>query len=224
MGGLQPLAGIAAMLAMLPAALWITVAAVMLLFAGAALMTREAWRLLPLLMPWLLLLGLLAVLWERSGAGEGAVADSGAWVVLHILVSVATYALLTLAAVAGLAVMLQERALKARKRPTRLTHSLPSVADCEALQIRLLTASAVVLAIGVLTGMASGWVVRGSLLSFDHKTLLVLAGLVVICLLLWAHHRTGLRGRRAARIVLLAWGLLTLGWLGVKFVTDVLIG
>ena len=39
----------------------------------------------------------------------------GAWLTVHIVVSVATYALCTLAAVCSLAVVLQERALK-RKR------------------------------------------------------------------------------------------------------------
>jgi ABC-type uncharacterized transport system permease subunit len=36
--------------------------------------------------------------------------------------------------------------------------------------------------------------------------------------------RTGVRGRQSARYVLLAYLLLTLGFPGVKFVTDVLIG
>jgi ABC-type uncharacterized transport system permease subunit len=40
--------------------------------------------------------------------------------------------------------------------------------------------------------------------------------------LLVAHYRSGMRGRRAARVVLLAYLLLTLGYPGVKFVTDVL--
>jgi ABC-type uncharacterized transport system permease subunit len=46
---------------------------------------------------------------------------------------------------------------------------------------------------------------------------------LVLLVLLWAHHRTGMRGRRAARGVLLAWLLLTLAYPGVKFVTDVLL-
>jgi ABC-type uncharacterized transport system permease subunit len=37
------------------------------------------------------------------------------------------------------------------------------------------------------------------------------------------HYRSGLRGRRAARVVLVAYLLLTLAYPGVKFVTDVLL-
>jgi ABC-type uncharacterized transport system permease subunit len=46
----------------------------------------------------------------------------------------------------------------------------------------------------------------------------------VIAALLAAHYRTGIRGRRAARYMLLGYLLLTLAYPGVKFVTDVLIG
>jgi ABC-type uncharacterized transport system permease subunit len=62
------------------------------------------------------------------------------------------------------------------------------------------------------------------LLRLDHKTVLVLATFVVIVALLWLHFRRGLSGRRAARYILVAYLLLTLGYPGVKFVTDVLIG
>ncbi len=48
--------------------------------------------------------------------------------------------------------------------------------------------------------------------------------LALVIGLLVAHRRSGLRGRRAARLVLVAYILLSLAYLGVKFVTDVLIG
>lgn len=202
-------------------ALWVTVAVSVVAFAIVAAITREGWRLAPLLMPYLLLLGLLATIWTRSG-GEIVAGTPRIWVGAHIAAAVVTYALLTLAAIAGLSVLLQERALK-NKHPTRLTRSLPSVADSESLQIRLLATSAVVLGIGLVTGMAMEWLERGVLLVFDHKILLSLLSFAVICALLLAHYRTGMRGRRAARLVLLAYLLLTLGYPGVKFVTDVLL-
>jgi ABC-type uncharacterized transport system permease subunit len=52
---------------------------------------------------------------------------------------------------------------------------------------------------------------------------LTLAAFVVIAVLLLAQRWAGMRGRRAARLVLLGYLLLTLGYPGVKFVTDVLI-
>ncbi len=79
------------------------------------------------------------------------------------------------------------------------------------------------LILGVCTGMATEHFDRGVLLKLDHKTLLSLLTVALVIGLLVAHHRSGLRGRRAARLVLLAYVLLSLAYLGVKFVTDVLI-
>lgn len=110
-----------------------------------------------------------------------------------------------------------------RKRPTALTHKLPSVSDASALQVRLLGAAAVVLAIGIVTGAAEEYVTVGQLLVFNHKILLTFLMLAVLAVLLLLHRRTGLRGQRAARLILLAYLLLTLAYPGVKFVTDVLL-
>src|SRR3546814_14961247 len=57
----------------------------------------------------------------------------------------------------------------------------------------------------------------------SHKTLLAVLAFVVIAVLLLLHYRSGLRGRRAARIVLVAYLLLPLAYPRVKFVTDVLL-
>lgn len=205
----------------LSTALWVTIAACMVLFAGLCLGTRSAWRLTPLLLPYLVLIAALATLAARGPepALRGGAPDI--WIQVHIVVSVLTYALLTLAAVAALAAFLQERALKA-KHPTGLTRILPPMAESERLQVRLLAASETVLGAGLLTGMAVLYFERGRLLVLDHKTLLSIATFLVIAALLAAHARTGVRGRRAARTVLAAYLLLTLAYLGVKFVTGIL--
>jgi ABC-type uncharacterized transport system permease subunit len=131
--------------------------------------------------------------------------------------------LLTLAAVTGYGVLTQERALKIRK-PTRFTRLLPSIAEGEDLQYKLLIASEIVLAVALVTGATVEWTERRSLLALDHKTVLSIATFVVIAGLLWLYHRGGLGGRRAARYVLVSYLLLTLAYPGVKFVTDVLVG
>jgi ABC-type uncharacterized transport system permease subunit len=203
-------------------ALWITVSLSMILFAGLAAVTREAWRLAPLLFPYLLLLGIVATVWQ--GRPEQPLIDTApaTWLRLHIMLGVGAYVLLTLASVAALAVFLQERALKAKRR-SALSGLLPSVADSETLQVGLLVGSVALLAFGLLTGMATQYYETGAVLEFGHKTLLSLLAFAVILGLLAAHWRTGVRGRRAARVVLLAYLLLTLAYPGVKFVTDVLL-
>ena len=203
-------------------AFWLSIAATLLIFAVLAIVAREAWRLTPLLLPYLCLLALIALAWTRV-PDPGPPSAPDLWLGLHITVSLATYALVTIAAVAGVAALIQERALKA-KRAGALSRRLPAIADAEALQIRLLAAAELVLGIGVLTGMGLQYHASGSILALDHKTILSLLAFVVIGLLLIVHQRTGLRGRRAARLVLLAYLLLTLAYPGVKFVTDVLAG
>ncbi len=202
------------------ATLWVTIAGTMAVFAVLAIVTRQAWRLTPLLLPYLVLLGIMATIWHNAVGRPLVEPESSTWLQVHILVAVVAYGLLTVAAVAGLAVLLQERSIRAKRR-TRLTGLLPSIADAERLQVRLLGATEAVLAAGLITGMANQYLVSGELLVFDHKILFVFATFVVIGMLLVAQYRTGVAGRRAARYVLLAYLLLTLGYPGVKFVSDV---
>ena len=202
--------------------LWVTVAASMALFTAIAVINPEAWRLTPLLAPYMICIGLLAIVWQHAPGKPIAEAAPSGWIEVHILVSVTTYALVTIAAVAALAAFLQDRALKA-KRPTVLSRHLPSVADSESLLVRLLVLGEIVLALGLATGMATQYGETGSLLAFNHKTVLTLTAFAVIGALLAVHYRSGVRGRMAARVVLFAYLLLTLGYPGVKFVTEVLI-
>lgn len=205
-------------------ALWLSITVSLVLFAAVAATSRVAWRLTPLLLGYLFLLGVLATVWEHAPEQPLSVNPPEAWLQAHILVALSAYGLLTLAAVAGCGVFLQERALKL-KRSSAFTHQLlPSVSEGERLQVRLLMASEVVLAVALVTGMAIEWIERRELLVFDHKTVLSIATFVVIGFLLWLHHRGGLSGRRGARYVLFAYLLLTLAYPGVKFVSDVLIG
>lgn len=204
----------------LSSTLWVTVSASMILFAALAALTRQAWRLTALIAPYLLILAALAMAWQHGPAKPlGTV--PGAWIEAHIAAAVLAYGFTTIAAVAALAALLKERALKA-KRPSSLTEKLPSVADCELLLVRLLVAAEGILALGLATGMATLYRESGKLITFDHKVVLTFAAFVVIGALLFAHHSTGVRGRIASRWVLLAYLLMTLGYPGVKFVTDVL--
>ncbi len=208
----------------LSTSLWATIAASLILFAGTSVCLREAWRLSLLFMPYMALLGLFAVAWGHSSSEMQDLprASVGTWVQLHIIVSVATYGLVTIAAVAALAATVQERALKT-KQPSRFARRLPSLSDCDGIVMRLLVMGEVVLALGLLSGLALQLNEGDGQLTLNHKTLLTVTAFVVIGGLLLAHFKSGLRGRKAAQYVLLGYLLLTLGYPGVKFVTDVLL-
>ena len=207
----------------LSVALWISVAASLGVFILVSLVWPNARRLAPLLLPYLVLLGVLALIWAGAPARPLADFAPSSWLGVHIFASILTYAMLTIAAVAGLAVVSQERALKLKKHvPFKMI--LPAVVDAEALQFRLLLLSELVLGAGLVTGIAVQLIEDGRFIDLDHKSLLSILAFVVIGALLYAHRRTGVRGRRAAHYVLLAYLLLTLAYPGVKFVTDVLVG
>ena len=207
----------------LSSSLWVTIAACMVLYSILAAATREAWRLAPLLIPYLILMGIIAVILSQEPERLLSVQVPLAWIEAHILFSVLTYAVLTVAAVAGVAVFLQERAMKNRQ-PTKVTALLPSVAAAEIMQVRLLIATEIILGLGITTGMTSQFLETGILLEFSHKTLFSTIAFIVIGALLLIHFRTGMRGRRASRYALIAYLMVTLGYPGVKFVTDVVIG
>lgn len=203
-------------------ALWVTVAGTLVAFLALAALVRHAWRLAPILLPYLVLLALLATAGEHARPQSLVGEAPPTWIVLHIAAAVITYVLLTLAAIAGVGVLVQEWALRHRRR-YGIMERLPSVADAERLELGLLLVAETVLGLGILTGMGTEYFTRGALLTFDHKTVFTIVAFVVIGVLLAAHYRIGLRGRRAARLVLVGYLLVTLGYPGVKFVTDILL-
>lgn len=205
----------------LSAALWITIAVCLLVFIALSAISRSGWRLSPILLPYLLVLAMVATATQRSGTPMLVGGAPNLWLYTHIGLSVLTYALLTLAGVASLAAFLQERALKT-KRPTSLTRFLPPVAESERLQFRLLVVSETALFAGLVSGLAVLHYEWDSAFGMGHKMLFAIATFFVIGILLLAQSWTGVRGRAAARVVLIAYLLLTLAYPGVKFVTSVL--
>lgn len=203
-------------------AIWITVSATLIVYCGMAVTAEPVRRLSVLLMPYLALLGAVAAVWafRASAPGEALVSPvPDAWLALHIALALGTYASLTLAAIAGLSVFLQDRALKNR-RPTALTRMLPSLADGEALEFRLLFGAEALLGLGLATGMAAQYFLTGAVLALDHKTILTGVAFAIIGGLLIARQAWGTRGRGAARAVLIAYLIFTLGYLGVKLIGE----
>jgi ABC-type uncharacterized transport system permease subunit len=203
-------------------ALWLTIAASLAVFGVLSAMMRHVWRLAPILLPYMLIIALMAALWLNQPEREPAEQLPNAWVQFHIFLSIVTYGLLTVGAISGFAVILQERMLK-QKRPGGFVRLLPSVVDGERIQITLLVAGGAVLGCGLVSGMAAEYFQSGKLIELNHKTTLSLVTLAVIMALLLLHAKTGIRGRRAARYVLAAYLFITLAYPGVKFVTDVVL-
>jgi ABC-type uncharacterized transport system permease subunit len=200
-------------------ALWLTSATALAVFAGLTAVRPVSARLGTLLFPYLALLSLVAVAF--AGA-PGETAETSAWGVAHAGIALFANALVTIAAVAALAVVIQERALKARRRSS-LAGVLPGAAESEGVQGMLLGFAAAALALGVATGSALQLVETGRLLVLNHKTVLTVAAMALLAGLSVADFRSGLGGRRLARGILIGWLALTLGFLGVIFIKQILL-
>ncbi|WP_374382743.1 cytochrome c biogenesis protein CcsA [Dongia sp.] len=207
----------------LSANLWASCAVSLIAFAALSLVNTEAYKLAALLLPYLLLLALLALLFASFSEPTPVIASAG-WFRAHVVLAVASYAVLTLGAISGLAVLLQERVLKKRQSASWAEVALPPLLVAEELQIKLLLWAAIFMAAALASGFANTFMETGAWPALTHKVLLSILAFVVLVILLVAHRVTGLRGRRAARWVLAGYLLLTLGYPGVKFVKDVLIG
>lgn len=205
----------------LATALWVTVSATIICFFALCIASRDATRLGGVVLPYMSVLAFSALAWDTTDT-EGTVVIISTWAVVHILVSVLTYAVVTLAACAACAGLLQERALKTRKT-TAYTDHLPSVSYCTDIQFKLLALGEFILGIGLLSGIALSLTQGGPALQMDHKTLFALAAFAVIGVLLIMQPKSGMRGRQVVRVILSAYLLLTLAYPGVKFVTGVLL-
>jgi ABC-type uncharacterized transport system permease subunit len=207
--------------------LFVCVAVTLVIYTLANHWFRESWRLAVLLAPYLFIICLLGLLVDSPMAQIdhhlSIVVAMDGWTTLHILSAVIAYATITLAAVAAVSVLVQERLLKA-KSDSLWSRRLPPVADAEYFEIISLSTSEAVLAIGIVSGMALQVGTSGSLLELDHKTLLTIVAFLLVGLLLIARVRMGIRGRSAARSVLFSYLLITLGYPGVKWVSNILIG
>jgi ABC-type uncharacterized transport system permease subunit len=205
----------------LASSLHVTAAACLIVFAASAVLNAATLRLAALVGPYVLLLILLGAVAFVVQTEPPLAAPPGAWFAGHVLLAIGAYAALTLAAIAACGVLLLERAFKARVE-SWAPRVLPPLSETEGLQNALLKLAAILLLLALATGAANELLLEGQPLAFTHKILLSFLGFAVVLILLILHHRTGLRGRRAARWLLTGYLLLTLAYPGVKFVQEIL--
>lgn len=203
----------------LAAALWLTVVSVLAVFALLTWGRPISTRLGTLLFPYLALLALLAL---ASMSSPGETPETSIWGLVHAVIALIANALVTVAAIAALAVVIQERALKAHRR-SAFAGMLPGAAESEGVQGVLLGIAAAALALGIATGTAVQIEESGRALVFNHKTVLTVLALVLITGLSILDFQRGLGGRRLARGILVSWLVLTLGFLGVIFVKQIIL-
>lgn len=135
----------------------------------------------------------------------------------HLLISLLSYAILTVAALHALMHLQLDRALK-RKAISPMIQALPSLLEIERHMFAQIRWAAWLLGIGILTGLVWQWETSAHFALLNHKVLLAVFSWAVLIWLLLQNKRSAWHGRRASFIVLAAYTLLLLAYFGVKLI------
>ena len=139
----------------------------------------------------------------------------------HILLSLAAYCVLLMAAVQALFLRLQIRELKHHSIHRFWVNKLPSLQSMESLLFDMLLVGFVLLSIA----LGIGFIYVEDLMAqhIVHKTVFSLLSWLLFGALLVGNWRAGWRGKRAANMTIYAFILLAIGFVGSKFVLEMLI-
>jgi ABC-type uncharacterized transport system permease subunit len=172
---------------------------------------------LPGVRRWLAPVGALAVLLALAFPGEPRQYPSPLSP-LHFALGVASYGLFGAAVLHAALLDAAERRLRLRSGPPNGAFGMPLL-QLERLTFRFVEAGFVVLSATLLLGgvVAPHW-------RWDHKTVFSLLGWAVFAALLVGHRWRGWRGQRATRWLYAGAVLLLLGYVGSRFVLEVLLG
>jgi len=163
-----------------------------------------------------LMLGLYALFWKATPTP--AAQD---WrITLHAAIALLAYATLNIAALVAIVLFVQERALRAR-RLGDWTLGFPPLVLVERLLFQLIAVGFALLTATLLTGVL--FVEDLFAQHLVHKTVLSIAAWLVFGMLLLGRWRWGWRGRRAVNLTLAGMALLVLGFVGSKFVLELVL-
>jgi len=194
-------------------------------WAVALLAVLAVWRyrapaLLVFTLPLTAVTALLAVLLADRGGGLVALEEipRGPWLWAHIALSLLAVAALLLAALTGVAYLLQERQLKSR-HPGPLMSRLPALEVCDRLGHRALLIGFLLLTAGFLMGAVGVWSVLESGWRWGPTQVLAVSAWGIYLAVLSWRWAVGLRGRKAAYLTIVGSLSVTAILLGVLLVS-----
>jgi ABC-type uncharacterized transport system permease subunit len=141
------------------------------------------------------------------------------WLPLHWALGIASYGLIGAAVFHAL---LLRRADDAMRNAHAEDGQLP-VLVLERLMFQFVTAGFIFLTATLVAGAGFAEVLYGSGWRWDHKTVFSVLAWLSLGTLLLARWRLGWRGKRAARLLYASAGLLLMGYVGTRFVLEVLL-
>ncbi len=156
---------------------------------------------------------------NNSAPVASSVAFDGA-LQTHIILSILSYCLLTVAAFQAIFLSFQEKQLHNR-HPSRLINFLPPLQLMEALLFRVLS-----LGLFLLTfALATGFIFLDDVFAqhIAHKTVLSMMAWILFATLLWGRHFLGWRGQKAVKWTYGGYLALMLAYFGSKFVLQLVL-
>ncbi len=140
---------------------------------------------------------------------------------IHIIISIAAYSVLSIAAVQAVLLTVQDRNLR-NKRPGGFIRALPPLQSMEAMLFQMIALGFVLQSLSLLTG----FIFLENMLAqhLVHKTVLTIVAWMVFGTLLWGRWKFGWRGRTAIRWTLSGFAVMAVGYLGSKLALEVIIG
>lgn len=141
---------------------------------------------------------------------------------LHLIIAIAAYVLLSLAAILAATLWIAEKRLH-QKPNSRLAQSLPPLLSLEKQLFYLLWVGFGLLSITLISGVIFSEEVFGRPLVISHKVIFSCLAWLVFATLLVGRVRHGWRGKLAIKWTLTGFGFLVLAYAGSKFVLEVLL-
>ena len=141
--------------------------------------------------------------------------------VVHILLSILAYSLLTIASLQAILLAYQNKMLRT-KHPSNVMGFLPPLQTMETLMFELVWGGMVFLTLSILVGFVIIEDFLGQKLR--HKTTFTVISWLIYATLLGGRHFLGWRGISAIRWVLGGFIALMLAYFGSKFVIEVILG
>ncbi len=133
----------------------------------------------------------------------------------HVLSAFFGDAVFGLAALVGIAYLLQEHELKATVQVSALWARLPSLELMDRLNRMLVVAGFILFSLAIVTGAVLARGTWGAAFGWEPREVVALLTWLVYAGLIWARVQAGWQGRRAAVLTLVGFALSMLGFIGL---------
>ncbi|TXJ10615.1 MAG: cytochrome C assembly protein [Acinetobacter sp.] len=140
---------------------------------------------------------------------------------IHIILSLSAYAILFMATIHAILIWLQNRELKKKQRHRIWVNLLPSLQTMESLLFDLILIGFVLLSAALTFGFCT--IDDFFAQHLAHKTVLSVISWLIYGSLLLGHWKFGWRGKKATLFTLFGFSLLVLGFIGSKFVLEIIL-